>query len=142
MTTTAESSRDSGIPFRNAYIYFALLIPVMVFGFWKTYFLLIINQQDVFTPLVHFHALLMILWLLLLVGQAVLVRTKRFRAHRWVGRSSYVIAPLIIWSALATIYAEYNSHPDGKLAEAVRLNVLAFGMVLAYAVTWGLAIER
>jgi hypothetical protein len=140
MMNTAEHSGASGIPFRNAYVYLVLLIPVMVFGFWKTYFLMLGNLPDTLTPLVHFHAALMILWLLMLVGQAWFIRTRRFGAHRWVGRSSYMIAPLIIWTGLAAIH--FDRDPDGLSLppELARLNVLAFGMVFAYAVTWGLAI--
>ena len=51
-----------------------------------------------------------------------------------------MIAPLIIWAGLAALHGEFNRDPDGLPAEFARLNVLAFGTVLAYAVTWGLAI--
>ena len=72
--------------FRNVYIYLALLIPVAVFGFWKTYFKILDNLPENVTPLVHVHALLMFLWLLMLIAQAWFIRTNRFRIHRWVGR--------------------------------------------------------
>ncbi len=122
-------------PFRNLYICFALLIPVTVFGFWETYFKKLDNLPDYITPLVHVHALLMMLWVLMLIAQAWFIRTKRFRPHRWVGRSSYVIAPLIIVLGLATLHHNFNR----TLVDA-RQNVFAFGMVLAFGITWGLAI--
>ena len=68
-------------PFRNVYIYFAVLIPATILGFWKTFLSILDNLPDKITPLIHVHALLMTLWLLMLIAQAWFVRTKRFRPH-------------------------------------------------------------
>ncbi len=105
--------------FRNVYIYLALLIPVTTLGFWKTYFAILDNLPDKITPLIHVHASLMILWLLVLIAQAWFIRTKRFRPHRWVGRSSYVIAPLIILFGLAAAHKVLNYTPEGVTVEAM-----------------------
>ncbi len=93
MKTTVAGALDSRIAPKNLHIAFALLIPVTVFGFWKTYFRIPDDLPDTFTAVTHGHAALMFLWLLMLVAQAWFIRTRRFRPHRWVGRSSYVIAP-------------------------------------------------
>ncbi len=127
--------------YRSVYIYLALVIPVSIFAFWKTYFGIIGDLPATTTPSLHVHATLMCLWLIMLVAQAWFIRTKRFRPHRWVGRSSYVIAPLMILSSLITIHGFFNHAPkDETLTQAFRLNELGFGMVLAFAITWGLAI--
>ena len=126
--------------FRNLSIYFALVLPVAIFAFWQTYFGILGNLPDTATPLLHVHAGLMFLWLIMLVSQAWFIRTKRFRPHRWVGRSSYLIAPLIIVSSLVTLHGFFNHTPrDETLGQAFRLNELGFGMVLAFGITWGLA---
>jgi len=67
---------------------------------------------------------------------------KRFRPHRWLGRASYAIAPLIILSGLAVQHQAFSrTPPQGvNIEDVYRLNELAFGMVLAFAFTWGLAI--
>ena len=129
--------------FRNVYIYFALLIPVTILGFWTTFFSILDNLPDKVTPLIHVHALLMMLWLVMLIVQALFVRTKRFRPHRWVGRSSYVTAPVIIFLGLATLHEALNRTPgvvpiEGPVGS--RLSVLGFGQMLAFGITWGLAI--
>ena len=128
-------------PYRNVCIYFALLIPAAIFGFWKSYYGILGNLPDKITPLYHVHALLMILWLLMLIAQAWFIRTNRFRPHQWVGRSSYAIAPFIILLILAVIHEMFNSTPEGVPHEIARLNVLGFGQVLAFGITWGLAIK-
>jgi hypothetical protein len=132
--------------FRNVYIGFALVVPVTIFAFWKTYvrtfFRIPGELPESLTPLTHVHAALMFLWLLMLIAQAWFIRTRRFRPHRCVGRSSYVIAPLIILSGLAVLHQAFNrTPPQGvNIQEVFRLDELAFGMVLAFAITWGLAI--
>ena len=97
--------------FRNLYIYFALVLPVAIFAFWKTYFGILNDLPKHITPLLHVHVLLMILWLLMLIAQAWFIRTNRFRPHKWVGRSSYAIAPLIILLFLAVFHEIFNRTP-------------------------------
>ena len=66
------------------------------------------NLPEGITALVHVHAALMILWLFMVIAQAWFVRTMRFRLHRWVGRSSYLIVPVIILSGLVTTHASFK----------------------------------
>jgi hypothetical protein len=82
-------------PYRNVWLYLALLIPATLLAFWKTYSSGVTFSGRSATPVVHVHAALTALWVLMLIGQAWLVRTKRFRLHRWVGRSSFLIAHLV-----------------------------------------------
>ncbi len=143
MMTTVENSRGSGIPFRNVYIWFLLLIPAAVLAFAQSYSAGVTFSGKPLTASIHVHTALMVLWLLMLVAQPWFIRTKRFRAHRWVGRSSYVIAPAIILAALAVNHENMNRSAEGLgrgLTEAARVAVFGLGQILAFAVTWGLAI--
>jgi len=138
------ASRPSPIPFRNLHIYFALLIPAAVLGFGP--FLLggVTFSGRPVTPVVLVHAALMGLWVLMLIAQAWFIRTNRFRIHQWVGRSSYVIAPVIILSVLVAEHENLNhvlNHgAEGAFAEQARLEVFGIPQILAFGVTWGLAI--
>jgi hypothetical protein len=127
--------------FRNVYVCFALVLPLAIFAFWKTYFGILGNLPEHITTLLHVHTLLMIIWLLMLIAQAWFIRTKRFRLHRLVGRSSYVVVPVIILTILAVFHEMFNRAPDSVPPELARLNVLGFGQVLAFGITWGLAIK-
>jgi hypothetical protein len=129
--------------FRNVYIYFALLVPLTILGFWPTFFAIFDNLPPKVTPVIHAHALLMFVWLFMLIAQAWFIRTKRFRPHQWVGRASYVIAPLIILLGLATFHEALNRTPGGVPMDGPvgsRIGVFGFGQMLAFAVSWGLAI--
>jgi hypothetical protein len=126
-------------PYRNVCLYLALLIPVALLAFWKTYSSGVTFSGRSATPVVHLHAALMTLWVLMLIGQAWLIRTKRFRVHRWVGRSSFLIAPIIIWSAAVAVRGTIGRDAEGIVQDA-SLQIFGLGQVLVFAVTWGLAI--
>ena len=132
---TMEGVRTQKQPFRNVYIYFALLFPAALLAFAKYYFAGVTFSGKPLTVLVHVHAALMTLWLSMLVAQAWFIRTRRFRQHRWVGRSSYVIAPVIIVATLLAVLGERNIN-----AVDARTKIFGLGMTMEFAVTWGLAI--
>jgi hypothetical protein len=137
---TADATRSSRIPFRNVYVYFALLLPATVIAFSKLYFAGETFSGRPATVLVHVHTALMTLWLLMLITQAWLIRTKRVRPHRWVGRSSFIATPVIVLSALVVQHEQFNYRAEVISPEDARIAVFAFGQALAFAVTWGLAI--
>lgn len=126
--------------FRNLNIYFALVIPLAVLAFWKKYFGVLANPPDTVTPLLHVHTVVMSLWLLMLVVQAWFIQTNRFRPHQLLGRSSFVVVPLIVLLTLLLIHEVLNRFPDGVPHERARLNVHGFGITLSFAATWSLAI--
>lgn len=130
-----ETVHSQSRPFHRLVIYFGLLIPTVLLAFGKYYFVGVTFSGKPLTVLVHAHAALMTLWLFMLVVQAWFVRTQRFRRHRWVGRSSYVIAPAIIVATLLAVLGERNI-----TAGDARTKVFGLGMTLAFAVTWWLAI--
>ena len=127
-------------PFRNVYIYFALLIPASVLAFAKSFFAGVTFSGKSLTVLLHVHTALMVLWLLMLIAQGWFIRTKRFQLHRWVGRSSYVIAPVVILFGLATVHEKFNRTAEALTFQDARIETFGFGQILAFAVTWGLAI--
>ena len=134
------SAKSPMTPFRNLHIYFALLIPAAALGFGPFVLDGVTLSGRPLTPIVFVHAAVMTLWVLMLTAQAWFIRTYRFRIHQWVGRSSYVFAPLIILSVLVTGHESFNQAPEGIDAEFARQYVFDTGQNLAFAVTWGLAI--
>lgn len=135
-----EASRPRSIPYRNVYIYFALLIPATLLGFATSYFAGVTFSGLSVTFFIHMHAALMVLWLLMLIAQAWFIRTGRFRPHRWVGRSSYVIAPAIIVMGLVATHETLNRKPAGISLVDARLEAYTWGQLVAFGLVWGLAI--
>ena len=79
-----------------SYLFVAVLLMAFV-GFSKTYFGLFPSFQGV-TSLIHFHVLMALLWLAMLIIQPILIRQKKLNTHRLLGKISYGLVPLIILS--------------------------------------------
>lgn len=138
--STIPSTAGRRTPFRFVHLYFALLVPVALLAFAKSYFAGLTFSGLSVTLLIHVHTALMILWLLMLVAQSWFIRTNRFQLHRWVGRSSFVIAPAIIAMGLIATHETLSRKPAGISLEDARLEVFAWGQMLGFALAWTLAI--
>lgn len=99
--------------YKNLGYYFILLIPLTFLGFYKTYF----NQFPTFSEtniLIHLHAIIATIWVLMLIIQPILIKLKRKNTHRNIGKLSYIIFPLLIISFVPQMLRLFNSD-DPKL---------------------------
>ena len=135
---TVEIARPSQSPYGNLWIVLALLIPAVLLAFAPTYFKgLTISRLSV-TALVHLHTALMVLWVLLLISQAWLIRAKQYRIHRWMGRSSFIIVPLIVLVTLMLSRETLNRKPITMID--ARIDIFTWGQVVPFALAWALAL--
>ena len=89
----------------RAPIYFTLLVLVSLFGFFPTYF-------DVFTRVDfwhHLHGNSAGFWMLLLVIQPILYLRGHLKAHRMLGRSAFILIPLIVIGGLKMVHIMTNT---------------------------------
>jgi hypothetical protein len=80
----------------------------------------------------------MTFWCLLLISQAWLIRKKRFKTHRWAGKLSYVVVPLIVISGLHLSHqtvSDAAANPDLYY----HLIALMFNAIIVFVVFYGLA---
>ena len=82
---------------RNAVFLFIVFSVMAGIAVWPNYFG---RLSALFPQQIHFHAVAMSLWCMMLVAQALLIRIGKTRLHRWIGLSSYALAPFILWSGL------------------------------------------
>lgn len=69
-----------------------LLIPFTIYGFYPSYFgKLFSNLPSIF----HLHAGFMILWITMAITQPILIRKKKTRIHKFIGKASYFIMPFV-----------------------------------------------
>jgi hypothetical protein len=94
--------------------YFSLALFVLVLlGFFKTYFGLYPGFNATITNVTHFHAFVMMSWVLLLIVQPFLIRYRHYHLHRILGKSTYVLAPLIVASLISLMFKHYyDDHMD------------------------------
>ncbi|WP_026375794.1 hypothetical protein [Aestuariibacter salexigens] len=117
--------------YRNAVYYFIALLVILVVGFWPSYYSKFFGEV---TFGQHFHGITMTLWCVLLITQAWLMRTKRNKQHKMLGKTVYVLGPLV---SIAAIYVTFDF--IAKVPQPHSKGVLAihwFGIFLAASFTW------
>lgn len=92
---------------RNIILAMVMVFIIVQIGFHATYIQYFPTFQE-FTWLHHIHGALMASWVILLVLQPVLIHTRKFTAHRFVGKLSYLIAPLMVISILVIARVSYH----------------------------------
>lgn len=88
--------------------YFIGLVGLVILGFWPTYFAKFFNRSADFTFYFHFHAAVLTLWLLLLIIQPILIRKKKLSIHRFNGKLSYFLFPLIFLSVILLAHSRHE----------------------------------
>jgi hypothetical protein len=110
MTTTT-----SKINFDKSGYYIFGLIAIVLLGFWRSYFLELIVGTSRHSLIFHFHAVMMSLWIAMLIVQPLLIRKKKFAAHRFIGKLSFIVMPLLVISILQIMHYEGNLFPENEL---------------------------
>ncbi|MFD2200409.1 hypothetical protein [Shivajiella indica] len=100
--------------YQNSAFWLVLFFGFAVFGFWKSYFSF--PQKDL-SFYQHLHGISMTIWCLMLIGQAFLIRFKKFEIHHLVGKSSFVIFPILIISTFLLIHFSLSSF--GRINTAI-----------------------
>lgn len=88
------------IDFGYSGYYFMGVLVLVILGFWPSYFAKFIDRTADFTLYFHFHAVTATLWLALLIVQPILIQKKKLQLHRLLGKTSYLLIPLIFLSVM------------------------------------------
>jgi len=124
------------LAYENMGYYFIGMFALAVAGFWPSYFSKFFDGSADFNFYFHFHAVLAILWIVMLIVQPMLIRGKRFALHRTLGKLSYVLVPLIFIS----IFLLAHSRITGE-EENLGLSLwLPFKDLIVFAFGYGVAI--
>ncbi len=132
--------KNNGIT--NRLIYFFVFILLMSFaGFYKTYLVKFPNFEG-FTWAHHFHGVIMLTWVLMLIAQPIFIRTKNFRLHRIVGKASYFIFPLLLLSFFLVARAGYlrNLKTVGETEALAGMGFSGIPDMLYISILYGLGI--
>lgn len=81
-----------------------LLLPLVAFGFFPTYFgKLFQNLPSIF----HIHAFFMLLWIGMAIVQPYLIKKKKTKIHKRIGKLSYFLMPVVLFTAWLMIRHSY-----------------------------------
>src|SRR6185436_6518717 len=80
---------------RQAYFAIALLVAgIVAWGFWKTYYSQALARADL-PAIVHVHAVVFSVWVLVLVAQAAVVVAGNVRLHKQIGAAGMLYGALV-----------------------------------------------
>ena len=131
----------SKIRFDKAGYYFIGLVALVLLGFWKSYFSLFFKDvTNDYAFYFHFHATMVSLWVLMLIVQPILIRKKKLNVHRFIGKFSYAIMPLLLLSIILIENYTGKLSPDAELTFTNYVNSLSDALkVLIFFVIaiWG-----
>ena len=129
--------------YKNISFLFIAILAIIVLGFYKTYFGLF-PKFDKVTTIQHIHGLLFTTWFLLLIIQPLLIRYKKYKWHRILGRCTYVLVPLLIISIHFIAQEAYLNAVAAHVPQKKILVILYFPtyQILDFALLYLLAIAN
>ena len=98
---------------RLAIIILAVSVPLVLLAFWPMYLSRPLGASDRYT---HLHAIAGTLWLGLLIVQPLAIQRFRYTLHRWLGRSTFVLAPLFFIAGILLSHHRLVSMDDATFA--------------------------
>jgi hypothetical protein len=121
---------------RQALYLLPLLFILVVLGFWPSYFTVLQSWR----LSVHIHSALMFYWMGALIAQALFVKTGRMDWHRRIGRTTFVIAPLMVFFGFLMMREVLDLEGWPLSFSEIRPIWGAFGTIAQFALTYALAI--
>lgn len=114
--------------YRAAPFFFLALLLLAIPAFWPSY---IVPKRYETDWHVHLHGIAMLLWMLMLIVQASLIRAGSFPFHRALGKTSIVLVPVIVASTLLLAHYRMRSGLNKELLYFfyVQLSLLAVFLI-------------
>ncbi|MFN8345096.1 MAG: hypothetical protein U0X91_08835 [Spirosomataceae bacterium] len=124
------------INYRYITIFFVVFFLLAVVGFWNSYVTKIFEQENY---RMHTHGIALILWLALLMIQPYLIRAKKVKLHRLLGKFSYLLVPVLVLTTLDLL--KYSLSKSGQLGNTgYFFMALVINALIAFLIFYGLAI--
>ena len=80
----------------NTLLYFFIFVVLIsTIGFFNSY-LKFFPDFNKFPYVIHIHFLAFATWFLLLITQPILIKRKKIKLHRKIGKLSYFLAPILV----------------------------------------------
>lgn len=124
---------------RNSGFVCAGFFLVTLFAFWPSYFSKLPAAMGFYT---HVHAALMTIWFGLLIAQPFLIRRERRGLHRFLGRMTYLLVPLIAVSWVLLTHFKTRAMPAEVFAREGKFVYLPFVSAVLFLAAYAMAILR
>lgn len=111
------------------------LLALALVAFWPSY----LSRMLAWGSYTHLHAATAALWMLLLIAQPLAIRARRQALHRALGRTSFVLAPLVILSIVLLAHSRIQGLEGGAYAIQTYILYLQLSLTALFALSYGLA---
>ena len=130
------------ILYRNAGYYAIALLLLAVVAFWEPYFSHVFSgdYNTVTSNYKHFHVVMAVSWLAMLMAQPYLIRTGKRPLHRQIGKLSYVLGPLMVLSIVLLAHSQMVTFEEQLDPRRHFILFIQLGFALFFAVLYCLAI--
>jgi uncharacterized membrane protein len=132
----ARSATARPIDFNQSAYWFVGFLGVAFVAFWPTYLSPASEEASAYT---HLHAVTATAWMVLLVVQPWLIRTRRLALHRTIGKTSYVIAPAVVVSILLLANNRLQGLTGERYAIQEYVLYLQLSLVVLFALCYAMA---
>ena len=131
---TNIQSVSKKISFDKAGYFILILIPIGILAFWSSYFSIIFSNTITPSFYAHFHGIMMIIWISLLIAQPILIRRNKLNTHRLLGKISYFVGPLVLVSMLLIThhYRRLITTPSGITFTNINVWLVCFILAIMY----------
>lgn len=113
-------------------------LPLVVLAFWPMYLSRTFAEVDRYT---HLHAIAGALWLGLLIFQPLAIHLHRYRIHRFLGRTSFVLAPLFFVAGILLSHHRLAAMDEATFAAEGYNHFLPFYASIVFAVAYILGLR-
>lgn len=124
--------------------FFAFFTVLVIYCFSQSYFSHIPNFQNVISPIgnvpiaitwvTHFHACMIMAWLLMLIVQPILILKKQLEWHRILGKISYGLVILLVLSIILIVNQEQSRGKNLPVFAANLIDPLVFVVMYSLAI--------
>ena len=93
VVSTKTRSQLDGFLYKQSVFAFICFFGLALWAFWTSYYG--ISHKGVAWPM-RLHGMAMTAWCCMLIGQALLIRLKKYKIHKLIGKLSYLIVLLLL----------------------------------------------
>ncbi len=123
--------------FQRVGYFFIILLLLAFIGFWPSYFSKLFTDINVY---VHLHAITMLLWVSMLISQAFLIQYKQHRLHKFIGKFSYGLVPILIVSLILLAHSQITIKEYGVSYTRLYILFLQLSLLAIFIIAYSLAI--
>lgn len=120
---------------KSGYIVFVLFLTSLL-AFWPTYYSVFFSSGFY----IHLHVFFAALWFGMLIVQPCFIKSRRISLHRYIGKLSGFITPMVVISIILLAQNRLTATPESFYPFQTYILYLQLSLALVFAITYGLAI--